>query len=148
MKTLQKGFTLIELMIVVAIIGILAAIAVPAYQDYTVKSRVSEGTSLASPAKTALDVYYAEGNTTLSSWSAGNAQYGVASGASYVGKYVSSVSILATGKVLITLSGDTSLASAKGTTFVMIPTVPAAGAQNLTWSYSVRTLPAKYVPKR
>ncbi|KPL27039.1 MAG: hypothetical protein AMJ72_11115 [Acidithiobacillales bacterium SM1_46] len=48
MKTLQRGFTLIELMIVVAIIGILAAIAVPAYQDYTIKSRVSEGTSLVS----------------------------------------------------------------------------------------------------
>ncbi|KPK67518.1 MAG: hypothetical protein AMJ84_12880 [Acidithiobacillales bacterium SM23_46] len=61
MKTLQRGFTLIELMIVVAIIGILAAIAVPAYQDYTIKSRVSEGTSLVSAARTSVDVAFAEG---------------------------------------------------------------------------------------
>ena len=54
MNTAQKGFTLIELMIVIAIIGILAAIALPAYQDYTVRSRVSEGFNLAEPAKTAL----------------------------------------------------------------------------------------------
>ena len=56
MQKLQQGFTLIELMIVVAIIGILAALAVPAYQDYTIRSKVSEGASLASAARTAVDV--------------------------------------------------------------------------------------------
>ncbi|MGZ5000723.1 MAG: pilin, partial [Methylomonas sp.] len=61
MQKVQQGFTLIELMIVVAIIGILAAIAIPAYQDYTVKSKVSEGPSLASPALTAVGVACSEG---------------------------------------------------------------------------------------
>lgn len=59
----QKGFTLIELMIVVAIIGILAAIAIPAYTDYTIKSRVSEGASLTGAAKTGVEVYWSENGT-------------------------------------------------------------------------------------
>ena len=149
MKKLQQGFTLIELMIVVAIIGILAAIAVPAYQDYTIKSRVSEGTSLASPAKTAVDVYFAEGNTTLSSFSAGNQYYGLATGASYNGKYVSSVSVLANGVVLITLQSATTLGlgSAAGTTYKMVPAAQT-GRQNLIWSFSRNgSLPQKYLPK-
>ncbi|MBI3900142.1 MAG: prepilin-type N-terminal cleavage/methylation domain-containing protein [Gammaproteobacteria bacterium] len=65
MKTLQRGFTLIELMIVVAIIGILAAIAIPAYQDYTMKAKISEGPAVAVPIFTALGVACSDG--TLSS---------------------------------------------------------------------------------
>ncbi len=71
MKKIQQGFTLIELMIVVAIIGILAAIAIPAYQDYTIKAKVSEGPSVASPIFTAIGVACSEGTllpgATLSS---------------------------------------------------------------------------------
>ena len=62
MRAFQKGFTLIELMIVVAIIGILAAIAIPAYQDYTIKAKVQEGPSVASPIFTAVGVACSEGN--------------------------------------------------------------------------------------
>ena len=89
MKTMQKGFTLIELMIVVAIIGILAAIAIPAYQDYTVRSQVTEGMNLASPVETGIAEYFANTGsfpTTL-------AQVGIS--ASPTGKYVSAVGITA-----------------------------------------------------
>lgn len=64
MKNVQKGFTLIELMIVVAIIGILAAVAIPAYQDYTIKAKVQEGVSLSNPHRTALGIACSEGELT------------------------------------------------------------------------------------
>jgi type IV pilus assembly protein PilA len=89
MKSVQKGFTLIELMIVVAIIGILAAIAIPAYQDYTIRSQVTEGLNLAAPAKASVADYYA--NTGR--WASGNAAAGIGSAATIQGKYVSSVTV-------------------------------------------------------
>ena len=70
MNRLQKGFTLIELMIVVAIIGILAAVALPAYQDYTIRAKVTEGLSLAAGAKTAIAENSANGKNYSSGWTA------------------------------------------------------------------------------
>ena len=79
MKQVQKGFTLIELMIVVAIIGILAAVALPAYQDYTIRAKVTEGLSLADSAKIAVSENAANGAPFASGWTAPNATKNVAS---------------------------------------------------------------------
>ena len=74
LKNIQKGFTLIELMIVIAIIGILAAIAIPAYQNYTIRSQVTEGLSLADGWKTSISEYYAQnGSFPTTSNSSGGA---------------------------------------------------------------------------
>ncbi|HGO8941829.1 TPA: pilin, partial [Neisseria meningitidis] len=95
MNTLQKGFTLIELMIVIAIVGILAAVALPAYQDYTARAQVSEAILLAEGQKSAVTEYYLNHGI----WPANNSDAGVASSASDIkGKYVQSV-IVANGVV-------------------------------------------------
>lgn len=89
MKKVQQGFTLIELMIVVAIIGILAAIAIPAYQDYTKRAHVSEGLSLAAGAKTAVSEFYSTNND----WPTNNASAGLAASSAITGNAVSSVNV-------------------------------------------------------
>ncbi|HFC6465680.1 TPA: pilin [Neisseria meningitidis] len=89
MNTLQKGFTLIELMIVIAIVGILAAVALPAYQDYTARAQVSEAILLAEGQKSAVTEYY----LNHGKWPGNNSSAGVASASDIKGKYVQSVEV-------------------------------------------------------
>ena len=106
MKAVQKGFTLIELMIVIAIIGILAAIAIPAYQNYTIRSQVTEGLSLADGWKTAISEFYAQnGSFPTGADTVGSATTIAVAGAS-TGKYVGASSRAAGGQIAITYTGS------------------------------------------
>jgi type IV pilus assembly protein PilA len=144
MKKLQQGFTLIELMIVVAIIGILAAIAVPAYQDYTIRSKVSEGASMAGAVRTAIDVAYSEG-FTLGGMPVTHAALGLAGAGSYSAKYVARVSLRSRGIVVISYKNEKSLGTAISDRLLYVPT---SRAGNLEWTISSgSTVPTKYRPK-
>lgn len=142
-RTARKGFTLIELMIVVAIIAILAAIALPAYQDYVIRSQVSEGAVLADGAKTAVAEFYSNRGTAPTS----NADAGLAAAASITGKYVSQVAVGANGVITATYS-STAPRRANNTinssTLVFTPSFGAT-AGSTVWTCSSAIAP-KYLP--
>ena len=117
MKAVQKGFTLIELMIVVAIIGILAAIAIPAYQNYTIRAQITEGLNLADGWKTAIAEYFA--NT--GNWPATTSSL-TGTGATS-SKYVSGIAV-STGSIVITY-GNTVNSKVSGLTLGLVPVTDA-----------------------
>jgi type IV pilus assembly protein PilA len=135
MKRKQTGFTMIELMIVVAIIGILAAVALPAYQDYTIRARVTEGLSLAQSAKLAVS----ETTITNNALPADQAATGYTSPAAAAN--VTSVAVAGDGTAGITI---TYTAAAGNGTIIMVPTLTANG--DVTWTCTGGDLPDKYRP--
>jgi type IV pilus assembly protein PilA len=130
MKSIQQGFTLIELMIVVAIIGILAAIALPAYQDYTIRSQVSEGPTLSEGVKLAVAEYYANNGVVPAT----NLQIGFTSTVS--GSYVQTI-VNQNGSVVITYGPPKAHANIQGQTLSITGGVNANG--DIAWSCGTTT---------
>ena len=155
MKRIQQGFTLIELMIVVAIIGILAAVALPAYQDYTIRARVSEAVLATSQCRTAVSEIYqtAAAGTVVG---ANNWGCGEAAPVGGVTKYVASIATSADGMITVTTQGA-ELGAAAATTMTLTPqtaagvtlTVAAIPTQVGTFKCQpagATPMPPKYLP--
>ena len=150
MKRVQQGFTLIELMIVVAIIGILAAVALPAYQDYTAKAKVSEIILAASTCRTSIADVYQTGTTAPSANG-----WGCETTAGPMSRYVDTVTTDSAGVVTVTSTSDSGLpAAARAMTIKLSPT-NASGTVLAAWAANTvvggfkcqpGTMPAKYLP--
>lgn len=142
MKKVQQGFTLIELMIVVAIIGILAAIAIPAYQDYTIRAQVSEGLNLVGGAKAAVTEFYQDRGV----FPTDNTEAGLEVAANIKGKYVTSVGVAGAVATVIYggIAGDAhALITGKSIT---LTAVDNAGSVSWTCSGAAGGIADKHLP--
>lgn len=133
MKKIQQGFTLIELMIVVAIIGILAAVALPAYQSYTLKAKFTEVVNSVAPFKTAIELCAQSGDcVNAGALNVAFSTAGVPSSPTFAAtSFVSAISLAATGTITATASTNGGLASE---TFVLTPSYTAG--QSIPWAAS------------
>lgn len=136
-KQQQGGFTLIELMIVVAIIGILAAVALPAYQDYTKRAHVTEGINLGAAAKVAVTEYY----VSQASLPTSNSAAGLPSKSKITGNAVKSVEVGSAGKITVIYNG-------KVKSDVTLILTPSANDTNgtITWTCNAGSVDDKYLP--
>jgi len=151
MKRVQQGFTLIELMIVVAIIGILAAVALPAYQDYTIRARVSEAVLATSQCRTAVSEIYQTANAGAT---IGPNNWGCGEGSTTT-QYVASIATNADGKITVTTSANASLGGALSKTLSLTPvqsdqttvlTAAAIPTQVGGFKCQAGSMPSKYLP--
>jgi type IV pilus assembly protein PilA len=137
----KSGFTLIELMITVAIVGILAALALPAYQDYTIRSQVSEGFQLAGALQAAEQEYYANNGSFADLTTLGVN--------SPTGKYVSNIDVVSTvtGELVISYGGPSANSNITNAAQVTLTPVDANGTGNIHWSCDIQgTMQRKWVP--
>lgn len=142
MKAIQKGFTLIELMIVIAIVGILAAVALPAYQDYTARAQMSEALTLAEGQKAAVVEYYSDNGTFPTT----NASAGIANASTIKGKYVQKVEVngdSTSATITSTMNSSGVNKDISGKTLVLV------GKQNsgsFEWTCKADTVNTKFLP--
>ncbi|MDR9454391.1 MAG: pilin [Spiribacter sp.] len=148
MRNHQSGFTLIELMIVVAIVGILASVAVPAYSDYTVRAKVSEAVAAVAPVKASVaDYYYGNGELPGTAEEAGLDTGGDPAGSNYTTDVIDTIVMDANagaGSIKVTINETLSDEITAGDSIIFTPTETTAG--QLEWDCTGSTLPARFAP--